>query len=117
MSQVRTSFEAGAFAITFASDHAPVSTIHFHRIHFLMSGFVRYNLKSSDPDESQHAGAKINNADTDDRGLPQGLQLELRFCLLHAKPPLHPFKRCSKDLVSLHQCSVEIRPTEPSLQR
>jgi len=72
------------------------------RIHFLMSGFVRYNLKSSDPDESQHAGAKINNADTDDRGLPQGLQLELR---------------CSKDLVSLHQCSVEIRPTEPSLQR
>ena len=117
MSQVRTSFEAGAFAITFVSDHAPVSTIHFHRIHFLMSGFVRYNLKSSDPDESQHAGAKINNADTDDRGLPQGLQLELRFCLLHAKPPLHPFKRCSKDLVSLHQCSVEIRPTEPSLQR
>ena len=24
---------------------------------------------------------------------------------------------CSKDLVSLHQCSLEIRPTEPSLQR
>lgn len=71
------------------------------RVHFLMSGFVRYNLKSSDPDESQHAGAKINT-DTDDRGLPQGLQLELR---------------CSKDLVSLHQCSVEIRPLELSLQR
>merc|ERR1712181_32625 len=67
-----------------------------------MSGFVRYNLKSSDPDESQHAGAKINNTDTDERGLPQGLQLELR---------------CSKDLVSFHQCSVEVRPTEPSLQR
>lgn len=71
------------------------------RVHFLMSGFVRYNQKSSDPDELQHAGAKVNT-DTDDRGLPQGLQLELR---------------CSKDLVSLHQCSVEIRPTEPSLQR
>ena len=42
-----------------------------------MSGFVRYNLKSSDPDESQHVGAKVNN-DTDDRGLPQGVQLELR---------------------------------------
>ena len=24
---------------------------------------------------------------------------------------------CSKDLVSLHQCSLEIRPKEPSLQR
>ena len=77
MSQVRTSFEAGAFAIAYVSDHALVSIIYFHRVHFLMSGFVRYNLKSSDPDESQHAGAKINNADTDDRGLPQGLQLEL----------------------------------------
>ena len=43
-----------------------------------MSGFVRYNLKSSDPDESQHVGAKMNN-DTDDRGLPQGVQLELRY--------------------------------------
>ena len=56
---------------------------HFHiRVHFLMSGFVRYNLKSSDPDESQHAGAKINT-DTDDRGLPQGLQLELRYRLFN----------------------------------
>ena len=79
MSQVKTCFEAGASARTFVSDHAHVSIIHFHRVHFLMSGFVRYNLKSSDPDESQHAGAKINlNADTDERGLPQGLQLELR---------------------------------------
>ena len=49
-----------------------------------MSGFVRYNLKSSDPDESQHAGAKINS-DTDDRGLPQGLQLELRCSPIHCK--------------------------------
>ena len=58
-------------------DAALVNTTPYHRIHFLMSGFVRYNLKSSDPDESQHAGTKINT-DTDDRGLPQGLQLELR---------------------------------------
>ena len=56
-------------------DHALVQVAGIHRMHFLMSGFVRYNLKSSDPDESQHAGVKSG---PDDRGLPQGLQLELR---------------------------------------
>jgi len=60
------------------------------RVHFLMAGFVRYNGTSEDPDEA--AKKKI----------PENPRLQLDL---------------DRDVVSLYQCSTEMRNTEQTLQR
>jgi len=60
------------------------------RVHFLMAGFVRYNDKSEDPDE----GAQRKDVEK-----PR-LQLQL-----------------NKDVVSLYQCSTDLRNGEKTLER
>jgi len=61
------------------------------RIHFLMDGFVRYNMQVSDPDESSSKSK-------------EEIQATLEFEL-------------SKDVVSFFQCSTDIRSSKDSLAR
>jgi endonuclease VIII-like 3 len=63
---------------------------HCLRVHFLMAGFVRYNGASEDPDE----GAK--------KKLVENPRLQLNL---------------DKDVVSLYQCSTEIRDSEQTEKR
>lgn len=75
------------------------------RVHFLMNGYVRYNKKVSDPDESARAGGGGEGGGGDEkgiRGIGDALPLELEM---------------SRDLVSLHQCQVQVRDLQPELDR
>ena len=72
----------------------PADSNPVFRVHFLMSGYVRYNLKPSDPDESAASKAKAAEE------TPPRLKLQL-----------------DRDLVTLHSCSVDIRPADLTLQR
>jgi len=69
------------------------------RVHFLMDGFVRYNHKQTDPDEVINHIVSGTNRNKE----PDQPQLELTMS--------------GGDLVSFHQCSVELRNMEESLTR
>ena len=66
------------------------------RVHFLMSGYVRYNNKQGDPDE----GATRGRGGDGVQGTAPRLELQL-----------------DRDSVQFYLCSVELRPAPETRQR